>query len=113
MDPAEFMREFVQQIKGVIQEETARGVAAVSAAAVTKAQQTQATPTQHAQIQNQFGHLRPMPQPAMVPVFRVMPDGSRMVENTTTAQLLAEACDILLDISDSLAREKPKRRKRS
>jgi len=110
MDPSEFMREFVNQVKAVIQEETARGVAAVSAAAVTKAQ---GTPTQHAQIQNQFGHLRPPQVPAVVQVYRMTPEGERVVTATTTAQLLAEACDILLDISDTLARERPKRRKRA
>jgi hypothetical protein len=113
MDPGEFMREFVTQIKSVIQEETARGVAAVSAAAVSKAQQQQGTPTQHAQISNQFGHLRAPQVPSVVQVYRITPEGERVVTATTTAQLLAEACDILLDISDSLARERPKRRKRS
>jgi len=114
MDPGEFMREFVTQIKSVIQEETARGVAAVSSAAVAKVQQQQqGTPTQHAQISNQFGHLRAPQVPAVVQVYRMTPEGERVVTATTTAQLLAEACDILLDISDTLARERPKRRKRA
>jgi hypothetical protein len=108
MDPADFIRDLVSQLKVVIQEETARGVAA----AVSKAH-TQETPTQHAQIQSNYGNLRTAPNPAFVQVFRMTPEGERVVVVTTTAQLLAETCDILLDISDTLARERPRRRKRA
>lgn len=98
MDPAEFMRMLAEQIRTIIREETRK---------------LPDPPPQHQQVQSQYGQMKVPAGPAVVQVYRVMPDGDRVVVATTTAQLLAEACDILLDISDSLTRERPRRRKRT